>query len=224
MLAYALLLFCEVVSEFWAKLNVIILFYKFLTLCVIQSILMIKINLLLVSLFFIVLQAEAYSGGTGNCNINANYSPDFDVMARRLNYNSGDYSLVLNTSFYTFNSAIEITINGPTFTGIVFTVVDGNDNNIGSFVADQAYIRNCTGLGSSGSAIVTHISNTNLENMSTYTLYWLPPANYSGELYVEGYILKGVRGGSNQEFYRFVKEDLNPVSMKARDVFVSSFE
>jgi hypothetical protein len=62
-------------------------------------------------------------------------------------------------------------------------------------------------------------------NVTSYTLFWIPPATNVGPVYVEGYILKGERGITNtQEFYRFVKDDSNPVVIKSRDVFTNGFE
>ncbi len=163
-------------------------------------------------------RANAYGSQAGTCEINANYSSDFGAMGRRLNYFSTGYDINLNSGYYTNNEIIEITISGPTFTGIVFVVVDENDSNVGTFDSSPGIIQNC-----SSTVAITHTGS--FGNQTSYTLFWIPPENDVGKVYVEGYILKGERGQTgSQEFFRFVKEDTNPVSLLPRDVFASSFE
>lgn len=162
--------------------------------------------------------ANAYASIAGTCEINANYSSDFAVMNRYLNYSSTGYNINLNTQFYTKNEVVEITISGPTFTGIVFVVVDENDMNVGTFDSSPGIIQNCQ-----STVAITHTSS--FGNHTSYTLFWVPPENNVGQVFVEGYILKGERGQTmSQEFFRFVKEDVNPVSLMPRDVFSNSFE
>ena len=158
---------------------------------------------------------------SGTCEFDKDYNQFGNSMEeRRRNRNSGNYTLTANMLNYTTNFPIEITIEGPEFTGIIFIVVDDMGNNVGSFDTSVDLIQSCEDTV----AVVTHTSN--FEYMTSYTLFWLPPAINVGKVHVVGYILKGRRGDtkSSQEFYRFAKNENSSLSLNSVNVFDSGFE
>ena len=116
-------------------------------------------------------------------------------------------------------------ITGPeAFIGILFTVVDENGSNVGTFVPENNIVHDCNGANSTNppAAAVTHDSSFGAK--TEYTLFWIPPSMNVGKVYVLGYILKDAATNSQQEFFRFVRDDNSAISINSRDIFVSSFE
>ncbi len=169
-------------------------------------------------------QGKAYGNGSGTCIVDKDFISIFAMTSRPRNYNNGQFTVVTSSGYYVPNQPIEITIDSTytekEFAGILFTVVTQTDLNVGTFDSTPGVIQEC-----SGAVAVTVTHSGSFGNPTSYTLFWVPPENNVGRVFVEGYILKGKRGQtSSQEFFRFVKEDPNPVSLLPRDVFTSGFE
>lgn len=186
------------------------------------------VKIMLKLLFFVLLLAtlnvSAFSSGAGTCVVDQDYVSITAMQDRRKNFNKGSYSVTTNTGYYVKDTPMEITISGPDFIGIMFTLVDENGQNVGTFAPDNNIIHECTGANPTTppSAAVTHASGF---NMTSYTLFWIPPTTNVGTVYILGYVLKGTLNNSaTQEFYRFVRDDNSAVSLYARDVFTNGFE
>jgi hypothetical protein len=184
------------------------------------------LKLLFVVLLLASLNVFSNPSGAGTCVVNFDYAsiPESAMMTRRRNLTNVPYVVTTNANFYSAGNPVEITISGPDFIGIMFTLVDETGQNVGTFAPDNNIIHDCSGANptSPPSAAVTHASGF---NMTSYTLFWLPPASNAGKVYILGYVLKGSIGNiSTQEFFRFVRDDLSAVSLNARDVFTNGFE
>ncbi len=167
----------------------------------------------------------AFGGGSGTCVIDQNFNSitgmDSGMFNRRRNFEAGPYTVTSNFSHYSPNTPVELTIAGPEYAGILFTVVDEMGNNVGNFDLNTNIVHACQG----SMAIVTHSGTSDFGNMTSYTLFWMPPSTNVGRVYVLGYVLKGARGDlPSQEFYRFVRDDNSAISINANDVFSNGFE
>ena len=171
-------------------------------------------------LFFLLLllstlNVSAFSSGAGTCEVTADYSTITAMTSRRRNFTNGPYVVTTNSDQYNQGTPIEITLSGPSFIGIMFTVVDESGQNVGTFATDGNVIHDCAGSSQTNppSQAVTHGTNF---NMTSYTLFWNPPANSVGKVYILGYVLKGTSGNTTtQEFFRFVRDDNSAVSLNA---------
>ena len=175
-----------------------------------------------VLLLLVSVNGIAYPSGAGTCLVTADYSSITAMILRRRNLTNGPYVVTTNTSQYNQGTPVGITISGPSFIGIMFTVVDEFGQNVGTFAADGNVIHDCAGSNQTNppSQAVTHGSNF---NMTSYTLFWNPPANSVGKVYILGYVLKGIRGApTTQEFFRFVRDDNSAVSLNAANGGVAS--
>ena len=180
------------------------------------------ISILIIILFFTPHQGKTYPNVSGTCFVDKDFISISGMTSRPRNYNNGLFTVVTSSGYYIPNQPIEITIDSTytekEFAGILFTVVTQSDLNVGTFDSTPGVIQQC-----SGAVTVTHSGS--FGNPTSYTLFWVPPENNVGRVFVEGYILKGKRGQTgSQEFFRFVKEDANPVSLLPRDVFTSGYE
>jgi hypothetical protein len=163
----------------------------------------------------------AFGNGAGTCNIDANYTSITAMTNRYRNKSKGSYVVTTNSALYAPGQVIEITLSGPTFTGILFKVVDENGNGIGVFDTNESSTKMCDG---SMEMALTH-KDASFDNLTNYTLFWIAPSNSTGKVYILGYVLKGTRGiTGTQEFFRFVRDDDSAISINSRDVFVNSFE
>ncbi len=152
---------------------------------------------------------SAFAGGAGTCDVVADYSTITAMGGRTRNPNSGTYTMTSNTSFYNSTDPVEITINGPTFTGIMMEVVDENGNKVGSFDTNDNQVRDCAG----GAMALTHTNQHG--NVMERTVFWVPPAEPVGNVYVLAYVLSGTRGNiPSQEFFRFVRDDDSALSIE----------
>ncbi len=171
------------------------------------------------------LQVQAFSGGSGTCAIDADYVSITGMSSRFRNSNHGDYTVTSSLSEYMPGQVVELTLAGPTFTGLIFTVVDENGNNVGTFESEANIVTECTGNNTTTppAAVVTHLSG--FGNLTSYTLFWISPAQNVGKVYVLGYVLKGARGNqAQQEFFRFVRDDDSALSIASVVVFSNGFE
>jgi hypothetical protein len=176
-------------------------------------------------LLFLTTKSLAFSSGSGTCVIDEDYKNITLMTDRFRNFNSGTYQVVPNMPEYTAGQPVELTISGPEFTGILFTVVDESGNNVGTFDPEANFVNECVGANPTTppAAAVTHLSS--FGNLTSYTLFWIPPNSNVGKVYVLGYILKGARFDTgSQEFFRFVRDDDSAISLNAQDVFTNSFE
>ncbi len=167
----------------------------------------------------------AFSGGAGTCVVDANYSSITGMNDRFRNNNHGAYSVTSNLSEYLPGQVVELTLAGPEFTGLMFTVVDANGNNVGTFAPEANFVHECNGANPTNppAAAVTHLSS--FGNLTSYTLFWIPPMQNVGTVYVLGYVLKGQRfNTAQQEFFRFVRDDNSAISIQSGIVFSSGFE
>jgi len=143
---------------------------------------------------------HALPNGATVCSVDADCANITGMQSRTRNQNPGGYSVTAPAS-YSPGETIDITVSGPQFTGIMFTVVDGNDTSVGTFSPDVG-----TNSCDNGSMAITH-ANT-FGDQTSRTLSWTAPNSDAGTLYVEGYILSGERGQQgNQEFFRLVRGD-----------------
>jgi len=167
-------------------------------------------------------QLFAFAGGAGTCVVVADFSTITAMASRTRNETPGPYSVTANVAAYEPGAAVELTLSGPTFTGVMFNVVDETGTPVGTFSTD-AGTRECAG---GGGMSITH--NAQFGNNMTTTLTWNPPAQGVGTVYVLGYVLSGIRGMiSSQEFYRFVRDDNSALVLEQLDtdlVFTNGFE
>ncbi len=156
--------------------------------------------------------------GAPVCDVLADFSNITGMTTRTRNFNSGTYQLTANVSEYNTFEHVEITIAGDSFLGLMFTVVDEQGNKVGTFSPDTQ-VRGCDNQAMS----VTHADRLGL---TTKVLFWIPPAEPVGPVYVLGYVLEGTTGtGAAQNFYRFVREDNSALALQQSDViFRNSFE
>ena len=96
--------------------------------------------------------------------------------------------------------------------------MDSNGDKVGLFSPDTQ-VDGCNGNAMS----ITHTQNLGL---TTKTLFWIPPENLVGSVFIQGYVLSGVSGNSSsQNFYRFVKDDSSALEITQSDVlFLNGFE
>jgi hypothetical protein len=162
-------------------------------------------------LLFIPIQIMALPTGAPICDVVADYSNITGMQNRTRNPNSGTYQLTANVSEYTTFEHVEITVSGESFLGLMFTVVDSLGNKVGSFSPDTQ-VRDC----GNGAMSITHSDRLGLTEK---TLFWIPPSESVGPVYVLGYVLEGTQGdGNNQNFYRFVREDGTALELLQSDV------
>ncbi len=176
-----------------------------------------KITTLLVA-FMVISSVQALPTGAPVCDVFADYSNVTGMQNRTRNLNSGTYQLTANVNQYNPFEHVEITISGESFLGLMFTVVDEQGNKVGTFSPDTQ-VRDCDGQAMS----ITHSSQLGL---TSKTLFWIPPSDYVGTVYVLGYVLEGATGtGSAQNFYRFVRDDNSALILTESDViFLNSFD
>ena len=170
----------------------------------------------------------AFSTGSGTCDVVADFSTITAMGLRTRNENPGDYQLSSNVSEYNVFEHVEITMtaNGSgdqsTFTGIVISVVDGIGNKVGTFnFDDETEVREC-----GGSAMMAATHTITHGNTNSRTLFWIPPSEPVGDVFVLAYVLSGVRGDTNtQQFYRMVRGDGAITITEGVDViFLNTFE
>lgn len=160
----------------------------------------------------------AFGSGSATCDVVADYSTITSMSDRVRNPNPGNYQMTSNTPFYNGDDHVEITIQGPTFTGVLLEVVDDDGNNVGTFSPDPE-IRTCDGSAMSATHTSAH------GNVSSRTFFWIPPDESVGDVYVLAYVLSGVRGNRpSQQFFRFVREDNSALTIVSDTVFANSFE
>ncbi len=175
---------------------------------------------LVVCVFLLVSsQAWAFGTGAGTCDVVADFSTITGMQNRIRNQNNGSYQLTSNTAYYNNSDFVEITLSGPTFTGIVVSVVDENDNKVGTFdFNSETEIHNCMGNAMAATHTNTH------GNVTSRTLFWIPPIEPVGNVYVLSYVLSGTRGNTaSQQFYRFVKGD-GAVMLQSDLIFADNFD
>ncbi len=175
--------------------------------------------------FLLFSQVFAFSGGAGTCVIDANYASITGMTDRFRNLNHGSYTVTSNLLEYIPGQVVELTLSGPTFTGLMFTVVDASGNNVGTFEPEANFVHECTGANPTNppAAAVTHLST--FGNLTSYTLFWIPPAQDVGTVFVLGYVLKGQRfNTAQQEFFRFVRDDNSALSINSGILFSNGFE
>lgn len=171
------------------------------------------------------LHTQAFSSGAGTCVVDADYNSITAMADRFKNFNHGSYTVTPNVSEYLPGQVVELTLAGPEFTGLMFTVVDENGNNVGTFAPEANFVHECTGANSTNppAAAVTHLSS--FGNLTSYTLFWIPPTQSVGKVYVLGYVLKGQRfNTAQQEFFRFVRDDNSALSINSGILFSNGFE
>ncbi|MCF6317966.1 MAG: hypothetical protein L3J83_01625 [Proteobacteria bacterium] len=180
-------------------------------------------NKIILVFIFILIKPNllfAWSSGSGTCDIDANYASITAMSSWFRNPNKGSYVVETNSPYYTPNQIVEITLSGPTFTGILFKVVDENNNAVGTFDTNANSVIMCNG---SMAMVLTH--NGSFVNSTSYTLFWIAPDNIVGKVYILAYVLKGTRGSTaTQEFFRFVRDDDSAVSISPNVVFSNGFE
>ncbi len=177
----------------------------------------------LISIILITLSyssdVQAFSSGAGTCFVVADYSNITAMQNRVRNPNSGSYTITSNSPNYSSSQPIELTISGPVFTGIMVQLVDENGVSVGSFDTNDSQVVDCQGSALS----VTH--STAHGNVMTRSVFWIPPAESVGTVYVQAYILSGTRGNQrSQQFYRFVRDDDSAISIQAQEVEESDFQ
>lgn len=166
--------------------------------------------------------AEALPTGAPVCDVLDNFSNITGMQDRPRNQNPGPFNVSSNVSNYTPGQSVDITISGPTFAGVMFSVVDENGDRVGSFSLDSS-VTNCD----NGALSITH--NDTFGSVMTKTLTWNAPNSDIGTVYVLGYVLRGTRGNaSSQEFHRFVRSDNSAISIDGPAgndiIFVTGFE
>ena len=185
-------------------------------------------------LFWIVLilltsnNVYAFGTGAGTCDVVADFSTITAMGDRVRNETPGDYQLSSNVSEYNVFEHVELTMtaNGTgdqsTFTGIVVSVVDESGNKVGTFnFDDETEVRDC---GGSAMMAATHTSTHGSTN--SRTLFWIPPSEPVGNVYVLAYVLSGERGDTQtQQFFRMVRGDGAITLSESLDViFLNYFE
>ena len=159
-----------------------------------------------------------------NVEANASGSPVCDVLdgygnitaghgSNTFNDNSGSYQLTADVDTYNPFEHVEITLDGAEFNGLLFTVVDEQGVKVGSFSPGNQV----TGCGFDTMA-VTH---TSADTTTSETMFWIPPADSVGTVYVLGYVYDS----NGSSFYRFVKSDNSALELTESDViFLNGFE
>jgi len=189
---------------------------------------MIKIIFCIVLILINTNNAHAFGTGAGTCDVVADFSTITAMGTRTRNQTPGDYQLSSDSSDYNVFEHVEITMtaNGSgdqsTFTGIVVSVVDEMGNKVGTFnFDDETEVRNCDG---SAMMAATHTASHGSTN--SRTLFWVPPSELVGNVYVLAYVLSGVRNNqSTQQFYRMVRGDGAITLTESNDpIFINSFE
>ncbi|MCX7553568.1 hypothetical protein OS175_06725 [Marinicella sp. S1101] len=187
----------------------------------------IKILLIVVGCWVLNSESSAFASGAGTCDVVANFSTITGMQSRTRNQNTGGYVLSSNVSEYNVFEHVEITLtatgagNQATYTGIVISVVDGKGQKVGTFnFDDETEVRDC---GGSAMMAATHTSSHG--NVGSRTLFWIPPTEPVGEVYVLAYVLSGARGNqSSQEFYRLVRNDGAIIITESDVIFLNSFD
>ena len=162
--------------------------------------------------------AYALPNGAPVCSVEPDFSNITGMGSRTRNQNPGGYS-VTAPSNYSPGQTIDITVSGPQFTGIMFTVVDSNDVSVGTFAPDVG-----TNSCDQASMAITH--STGFGNQTSRTIQWTAPNSDVGTVYVEGYVLSGSRGQTqSQEFFRLIRDDGAGVIEGPVDlIFANGFE
>lgn len=163
----------------------------------------------------------AFGSGAGTCDVVADFSTITAMGSRPRNQNPGSYVMTSSSSVYNSTDFIELTISGPTFTGVVVSVVDENGIKVGTFdFATETEVRDCDGSAMAATHTTQHGS------VNSRTVFWIPPIEPVGPVYVLSYVLSGTRGmTTSQEFYRFVRDDDSALVLTPSDViFASGFE
>ncbi len=170
----------------------------------------------------------AFGSGSGTCDVVADFSTITGMNSRTRNLNTGGYELSANSMTYNPFEHVEITLtatgtgNQGQYTGIVISVVDEAGNKVGTFNFDEeTAVRDCDG---SAMMAATHTSSHG--SVNSRTLFWIPPSELVGDVYVLAYVLSGVRGDSStQQFYRLVRGDGAVTLIESADIiFLSGFE
>lgn len=173
-------------------------------------------------------QVMAFGSGAGTCDVVDDFSTITSMFSRTRNENTGGYELSSNVMSYNPFQHVELTLTatGPgdqsQYTGIVVSVVDEKGEKVGTFnFDDENEIMDC---GGSAMMAATHTSSHG--SVSSRTLFWVPPSELVGDVYVLAYVLSGQRGNqSSQEFYRLVRNDGALTLAENNDViFLSGFE
>jgi hypothetical protein len=170
----------------------------------------------------------AFGSGSGTCDVVADFSTITGMNSRTRNENTGGYVLSANSMTYNPFEHVEITLtatgmgNQGQYTGIVISVVDEAGTKVGTFNFDEeTAVRDCDG---SAMMAATHTSSHG--SVNSRTLFWVPPGELVGDVYVLAYVLSGTRGDqSSQQFYRLVRGDGAITLVASTDIiFLSSFE
>ena len=100
------------------------------------------------------------------------------------------------------------------------SVVDGGGTKVGTFDFNgETQVQNCGGNAMAATHTSTH------GNVTSRSLFWIPPAEPVGPVYILAYVLSGQRGDqANQEFYRFVRDDDSAVTLLSDVVFAAGFD
>lgn len=160
----------------------------------------------------------AFASGAGTCTVVADFSTITSMNSRTRNETPGPYSVSSNVSHYLPGVPVTLTLNGPTFTGVMFSVVNESGTPVGLFDVSTG-VRDCDGTGMS----LTH--TTSFGSVMSRQLIWNPPATDVGPVYVLGYVLAGTRGmTASQEFYRFVRDDDSALQISSGLLFEDEFE
>ncbi len=165
--------------------------------------------------------AFAFPSGAGTCDVVADFSTITAMGTRTRNQTPGPYVLTSDSPVYNNTDFVELNISGPVFTGIVVSVVDENGTKVGTFdFATETEVRDCDGAAMAA----THTSQHG--DVMSRTVFWVPPAESVGTVYVLAYVLSGQRGmQASQEFYRFVRDDASALAIMPSDViFASNFD
>jgi len=152
----------------------------------------------------------AFGSGAGTCTVVDDFSTITGMQSRTRNQNTGGYELNSPVSTYNSTEHVEITLSATgsgdqaVFTGVVVSVVDDNNVQVGTFdFNSETEIRDC---GGSAMMAATHTSTHG--SVMSRTLFWIPPAQSVGDVHILAYVLSGSRGDqSSQQFYRLVQND-----------------
>ena len=185
---------------------------------------------LVVFMVFLVFSSSvlAFGSGAGTCDVVSDFSTITGMQSRVRNQSTGGYELSSNINSYNPFQHVEITLTATglddqsKFTGIVISVVDEQGAKVGTFnFDDETQIRDC---GGSAMMAATHTSSHG--NVNARTLFWVPPNELVGNVYVLAYVLSGERGNiSSQEFYRLVRDDGAITLLADNDViFINGFD
>ncbi|MFC3193774.1 Reeler domain-containing protein [Marinicella sediminis] len=165
-------------------------------------------------------QVWGFGTGAGTCDVVADFSTITAMGSRNRNQHTGPFTLVADTAFYNSTDFVEITLSGAPFTGIVISVVDENGSKVGTFdFNSETQVQECDG----NAMAVTHTSTHG--SVSNRSMFWIPPAEPVGTVYVLAYVLSGQRGDQgSQQFYRFVRDDLSAVVIQSEVIFAAGFD